>query len=369
MNTSIRFKKRFTITVLAVTLSGFGFGPAKAVDTSADPTYAELKSAIVATKAALSAASSLSFNEQWLSVDPNKNARKNSTLITVTPNASEYFNQNLHSEDKQKTWKNDSPLGNHVYVLGSKVYSTISNDQSFGAGYSDYMVGELRKFSPFTASWVVSEATGPNVNRNAMDPVSNAASYIDALDAVNSYLDIVNSVPPISKKTNSQGNSEYKVDFNPQVPSLSYTYIVNPSSGLLVSFGFTSVTEGTRSVATYAISMGEAVSVQSIDPTTLDSIDIAEIIKRARGYTAQDRLRVPAQLISSQTTIAAKKLHKKVSAALVSQTAFKLFGKSNVKAVVGGVRLTGTYQNETAYLCVLVKNYKMTIKGCNESGK
>jgi hypothetical protein len=359
------WNKKAAVAFLSIAVISNCVAPAMAVDTSGDPMYTEINTAIAKTQAALASATSLSFEEHWLCVDAKKNASKTTTRLIVTPTVSEYFNQDFQSRDKQKTWQTDYPLGNHVYISGGKVYTVITKDQSFGAGGGDFMISEIRNFAPFKADWVVSDQEGPLQNYNALDPIYNAPAYTQGLAAVNSYLEVVNDLPLILEASNAKGENVYSINFNPQIPKLSYTYTVNPISGYVTSMGFNSVTEGTKCVTSYDIALGDAVQVPTFDPATLNSIDLTEITKRVRGLTAANMLKTPAQLVITQTNAAAKKLHKKVTSALVSQTATKLFGKLIVSAVPGGIKLKGTYQGEVGFQCVLVKNGKISVKACS----
>jgi len=369
MGLSMKFTKRWSkkaaVALLSFAVVSSSAGPARAVDTSGDPMYNELNTAITLTKATLASATSMSFEDKWLCVDANKTARKSDTRLVVTPTVSEYFNQDFQSLDKQKTWQTDYPLGNHVYVSEGKVYTVITKDQSFGAGGGDFMVSEIRKYSPFTADWVVSDQDGPLQNYNALNPIANAPAYQDGVGAVNMYLANVANLPLISAVTNAKGETVYSINFAPQIPKLKYTYTVNPTSGYVTSFGFDSTTEGTRCVTTFNVAIGDAVVVPTFDPAALNSIGLAEITKKARGLTAASQLKIPAQLIVSQTNIAAKKLHKKVTSALVLQTAIKLFGRQLVSGISGGIKLKGLYQGEVGFQCVVVKKYKMYLRACS----
>ena len=351
------------ISALAILSLTISVTPASAVDTSGDSRYAELSAAIAATKTAMSKATSFSFSEENNSTYSPKSAGKGSTLITVTPTISEYFSRTYQSVDKKKTWQLVG-INSHVYRTNGKVYTEISDDHSWDAGYNSHMAAEIRKFSPFSATWVVSDATGPNQNGNAFDPVNTASSYIEGLDAVGSYIDVARKLPDLWITANDKGEKVYIVDFNPEFPKLIYTYTINPVTGFVTSFGFSSVTDGVKSSSTFRVSIGDAVAVPVLDPTSLNSIEQTEIIKKVRGLTAQDLLNQPAQLLVKIARLVAKKTKKPFSPSLVLDAALNTFGSANIQSVTGGVRLAGTYQGEVGYMCVLVKKSVATVKGC-----
>jgi hypothetical protein len=354
---------RVVISILSIALLSTAVTPAGAVDATGNPTYTKLNTAIAATQSALSSASSLSFNEVYLATDSKKSARKGTTLITVTPTISEYFSQNLQSTDNKKTWKS-SGINGHVYVTNDKAYSIISDDHSWNAGYSSYMAFEIRKFSPFDATWVASDASGPNQNFNAMDPVATASSYVEALNAVNGYLSAVESLPSITETRNTKGEAVFKVNFSPEIPLLIYTYTVHPTTGLVTSFGYSTVIDKTKAVSTYYVSMGAEVKLPAFNPSSVKLIEQTEIIKKVRGLTAQETLRNPAELIVTHAKAAAKRARKPITSALVRKTALEIFGSEKITNVSGGVRLTGEYQGEFGFLCITVKNSKVSTKGC-----
>lgn len=351
------------IALLAISSLTISVSPAKAVDTSSDSRFEELAASIAATKAALHSATSLSFSETSLSSYSSKSFGKGSTLITVTPSFSEYYSRSYQSADRKKTWHLVG-INSHVYITNDKVYTEISDDNSWSAGYNSYMAVQIRKFSPFSATWAVSDKTGSNQNFNAMDPTNAASSYIEGLDAVSSYISSAQSLPDLGVTTNLKGELEYFVDFYRDFPPLVYTYTVDPVTGFVVSFGFTSVADGVKISTTYRVAIGDSVVVPVFDPASLNSIDQTEIIRKVRGLTAQEMLRTPARLIVTLATSAAKKLRKPLSASIVLNSAISTFGTTNISAVAGGARFAGTYEGEVGYLCVLVKNAKVSVKGC-----
>jgi len=354
---------RVIISVLAIALLGSAVAPAGAVDTTNNPTYAKLNKAIADTQSALSSATSLSFNESYMATDSKKSARKGTSLIAVTPSISEYFSQDFQSTDNKKTWKS-SGINGHVYVTNDKAYSTISDIDSWNAGYSSYMAFEIRKFSPFDSTWVVSDASGPNQNFNAMDPVATASSYIEGINAVNGYLSVIDSLPQITESRNNKGDTVFKINLSPQFKSLIYTYTINPSSGLVTSFGYSQNTGKTKVVSNYYISIGAEVKLPTFEPSSVKLIEQSELIQKVRGLSAQEMLRVPAKFIVTQASAAAKRARKPVTSALVRKTASEVFGNDKITNVTGGVRLTGEYQGEMGYLCITVKNSKVSTKGC-----
>jgi hypothetical protein len=351
------------VSILAILSLTISVAPARAADTSGDARFGELAASIAATKAALYSATSLSFSETSSSNYSPKSAGKGSTTITVTPTFYEYYSRTYQSVDKKKTWQLVG-INSHVYATNDKVYTEISDDHSWDAGYNSYMAFEIRKFSPFSAKWVVSDKTGSNQNFNAMDPGNTVNSYIEGLDAVSSYISTVPSLPDLWVTTGAKGEKTYIIDFYRDIPSLVYTYTVDPVTGFVVSFGFSTVTEGVEFSSTLRVAVGDAVTVPIFDPASLNSIEQTEIIKKVRGLTAQEMLRTPAQLIVTLATSAAKKLRKPLTASILLKTAVNTFGSANIKAVSGGARFTGTYEGEVGYLCVLVKKAKVSIKGC-----
>jgi hypothetical protein len=362
MRKSFIWKSRMVLAVLAALITSSAVAPARADDVSAGDYLDSLNQAIAVTQDSIENSTRFSFLQEYLVVDWDSRARKGSTRLVVTPTVSEYFQSNFQSVDNQASWQTDFPLGmNHVYVTSNKVYSVITKDQSWGAGYSDFSIQELKKASPFTATWVISDVSGPNQNRNAMDPIANSASYIEGLGAGPSYLE-GSPNPPVTTFTKENGDIEYtlKIDLR-----LTYVYTVSGTTGLVKSFLLESVLEGTNYTSTYSIAIGNEVAEPVFDPGSLNSIEQTAIVDIARGLTAQSMLSQPANLLIKITTKAASKLRKKVTVALLRDTAKKLFIQSKLSSISGGIKLTGSYQGKAGYMCVYVKNAKLSFKGCN----
>ena len=355
--------KKAAISALVVFSLAVTITPAKAIDTSGDARFGELAASIAATKDALYSAESLSITETSSTTFSAKSFGKGTTRIIVTPTISEYYSRDYQSADKKKTWQLTG-INSHVYTTKDKVYTELSDDHSWSAGYNSQMAVDIRKFSPFTATWVVSDRQGPNQNYNAMEPASNAASYIQGLDAVSDYISVVTTMPDLWVTTGLKGEKIYIVDFAPQFPSLIYTYKVDPVTGYVFSFGFTNSTGRVKMARTYQVAIGDSVTAPVFDPASLNSIDQTEILKKVRGLSAQEILRTPAELVINIATASAKKLRKPVTAALVLESALNTFGATKVSAVTGGARLLGTFDGEVGYLCVLVKSGKVSIKAC-----
>ena len=359
---STNWKSRTALAILATVIASSAVTPARAGEGSAQGDLDSLKQAIQTTQELMRNSTKFSFNQESLAVDWNSDARKSSTRLIVTPAVSEYFQSNFQSVDSQASWQTDYPLGmNHVYVTPEKVYSVITKDQSWGAGYSDFSVQELKKASPFTANWVISDVSGSNVNFNALDPIANSVGYIEGLGAGPSYLE-GNTNPPVTSFTLENGDIEYtlKIDLR-----LTYLYTVSGASGLVKSFLLESVEEGTSLTSTYSIAIGDQVEEPVFDAGSLDTIEQTAIVDIARGLTAQSMLSQPANLLIKITTKAASKLRKKATVALLRDTAKKLFIQSKLSSISGGIKLTGSYQGKPGYMCVYVKNAKLSFKGCN----
>lgn len=357
-----RWKTRTALAILVAFTVSSAITPARAEEVSAQTHLDALKQAIQSTQEVLRTSTKFSFNEESLAVDDNLTARKASTRLIVTPTVSEYFQSNFQSVDNQATWQTDFPLGmNHVYVTSDKAYSIITKDHFWGAGYGDFSIQEIQKASPFPQTWVIGDTSGPNALRNAINPIDNSGNYIEGIGAGASYLEGISGTPPISSTILENGDIEYLLEIDLR---LTYTYTVSGTSGLVTKMLLESVYEGTNLSATYSVAVGDQVEEPNFDPRSLDAIEQTAIVDIARGLTAQAMLTGPANLLVKITNNAAKKLRQKVNVTLLRQTAKRLFIQSKITAVSSGIRLTGSYQNKTGYMCVYVKSAKLYVKGC-----
>jgi len=359
---STNWKSRTVLAILATFIASSAVAPARAGEVSAQADLDSLKQAIQTTQDLMRSSTKFSFSQDYLAVDWGWSARKGSTRLVVTPSVSEYFQSNFQSVDNQVSWQTDFPLGmNHVYVTSDKVYSVITKDQFWGAGYGDFSIQELKKASPFTANWVISDVSGSNVNFNALDPIANSVGYIEGLGAGPSYLE-GNPTPPVSTFTLENGDIEYALRIDQE---LSYVYTVSGTSGLVKSLLLESIQDGTNLTSTNTIAIGNEVAEPVFDPDSLDTIEQTAIIEIARALTAQSMLTEPAKLLVKLTTKAATKSRKKVTVTLLRDTAKNLFIQSKIQPISGGIKLTGSFKGIAGHICVYVKSAKLSFKGCN----